>query len=84
MCNPITGMVIGWSEKRSKDDINKMSRENLGFAMSCNADVSASAFGRKTCLVISKARAQAINEKKLNKDKNLAGYQTYLFKDSRE
>ena len=79
-------MVIGWSEKRYKEDMNKIELREFGArdAVSRNADVSAAALGWKTYLVINKAKAQAINEKKLNKDKKLAGYYAYLFKDSRE
>ena len=79
-------MVIGRSEKRYKEDMNKIELREFGArdAVSRNADVSAAALGWKTYLVINKAKAQAINEKKLNKDKKLAGYYAYLFKDSRE
>ena len=78
-------MVIGWSEKRYREDMFKIEMHEQGAreAVAHHAKLPLAAFGWKKYIETGK-NAQKINEKKLAKDKKLAGYYAYLFKDSRE
>ncbi|WP_373217209.1 IS1634 family transposase [Parasutterella excrementihominis] len=79
-------MVIGWSEKRYREDMFKIEMHEQGAreAVAHHAKLPLAAFGWKKYIETGKNIAQKINEKKLAKDKKLAGYYAYLFKDSRE
>ena len=79
-------MVIGWSEKRYREDMFKIEMHERGAreAVAHHAKLPLAAFGWKKYIETGKNKAQKINEKKLAKDKKLAGYYAYLFKDSRE
>lgn len=79
-------MVIGWSEKRYREDIFKIEMHEQGAreAIAHHAKLPLATFGWKKYIETGKNKAQKINEKKLAKDKKLAGYYAYLFKDSRE
>lgn len=79
-------MVIGWSEKRYREDMFKIEMHEQGTreAVAHHAKLPLAAFGWKKYIETGKNKAQKINEKKLAKDKKLAGYYAYLFKDSRE
>lgn len=79
-------MVIGWSEKRYREDMFKieMHEQEAREAVAHHAKLPLAAFGWKKYIETGKNKAQKINEKKLAKDKKLAGYYAYLFKDSRE
>ena len=79
-------MVIGWGEKRYRDDMFKIEMHEQGAreAVAHHAKLPLAAFGWKKYIETGKNKAQKINEKKLAKDKKLAGYYAYLFKDSRE
>lgn len=79
-------MVIGWSEKRYREDMFKIEMHGQGAreAIAHHAKLPLATFGWKKYIEIGKNKAQKINEKKLAKDKKLAGYYAYLFKDSRE
>lgn len=79
-------MVIGWSEKRYREDMFKIEMHEQGAreAIAHHAKLPLATFGWKKYIEIGKNKAQKINEKKLAKDKKLAGYYAYLFKDSRE
>lgn len=75
-------MVIGWSEKRYREDMFKIEMHEQGAreAIAHHAKLPLA----KKYIETGKNKAQKINEKKLAKDKKLAGYYAYLFKDSRE
>ena len=79
-------MVIGGSEKRYREDMFKIEMHEQGAreAVAHHAKLPLAAFGWKKYIETGKNKAQKINEKKLAKDKKLAGYYAYLFKDSRE
>lgn len=79
-------MVIGWSEKRYREDMFKIEMHEQGAreAVAHHAKLPLAAFGWKKYIETGKNKAQKINEKKLAKDKKLAGYYAYLLKDSRE
>ena len=79
-------MVIGWGEKRDREDMFKIEMHEQGAreAVAHHAKLPLAAFGWKKYIETGKNKAQKINEKKLAKDKKLAGYYAYLFKDSRE
>lgn len=79
-------MVIGWSEKRYREDMFKIEMHEQGVreAIAHHAKLPLATFGWKKYIETGKNKAQKINEKKLAKDKKLAGYYAYLFKDSRE
>ena len=79
-------MVIGWSEKRYREDMFKIEMHEQGAreAIAHHAKLPLATFGLKKYIETGKNKAQKINEKKLAKDKKLAGYYAYLFKDSRE
>ena len=79
-------MVIGWSEKRYREDMFKIEMHEQGAreAVAHHAKLPLAAFGWKKYIETGKNKAQKINEQKLAKDKKLAGYYAYLFKDSRE
>lgn len=79
-------MVIGWSEKRYREDMFKIEMHEQGAreAIAHHAKLPLATFGWKKYIETRKNKAQKINEKKLAKDKKLAGYYAYLFKDSRE
>ena len=79
-------MVIGWSEKRYREDMFKIEMQGQGAreAIAHHAKLPLATFGWKKYIETGKNKAQKINEKKLAKDKKLAGYYAYLFKDSRE
>ena len=79
-------MVIGWSEKRYREDMFKIEMHGQGAreAIAHHAKLPLATFGWKKYIETEKNKAQKINEKKLAKDKKLAGYYAYLFKDSRE
>ncbi|WP_293705592.1 IS1634 family transposase [uncultured Parasutterella sp.] len=79
-------MVIGWSEKRYREDMFKIEMHEQGAreAIAHHAKLPPATFGWKKYIETGKNKAQKINEKKLAKDKKLAGYYAYLFKDSRE
>lgn len=79
-------MVIGWSEKRYREDMFKIEMHEQGAreAIAHHAKLPLATFGWKKYIEAGKNKAQKINEKKLAKDKKLAGYYAYLFKDSRE
>lgn len=79
-------MVIGWSEKRYREDMFKIEMHEQGAreAVAHHAKLPLAAFGWKKYIETGKNKAQKINEKKLAKDKKLAGYYAYFFKDSRE
>ncbi len=79
-------MVIGWSEKRYREDMFKIEMHEQGAreAVAHHAKLPLAAFGWKKYIETGKNKAQKINEKKLAKGKKLAGYYAYLFKDSRE
>ena len=79
-------MVIGWGEKRYREDMFKIEMHEQGAreAVAHHAKLPLAAFGWKKYIETGKNKAQKINEKKLAKDKKLAGYYAYLFKDSRE
>ena len=79
-------MVIGWSEKRNREDMFKIEMHEQGAreAIAHHAKLPLATFGWKKYIETEKNKAQKINEKKLAKDKKLAGYYAYLFKDSRE
>ena len=79
-------MVIGWSEKRYREDMFKIEMHEQGAreAIAHHAKLPLAAFGWKKYIETGKNKAQKLNEKKLAKDKKLAGYYAYLFKDSRE
>ena len=79
-------MVIGWSEKWYREDMFKIEMHEQGAreAVAHHAKLPLAAFGWKKYIETGKNKAQKINEKKLAKDKKLAGYYAYLFKDSRE
>lgn len=79
-------MVIGWSEKRYREDMFKIEMHEQGAreAIAHHAKLPLATFGWKRYIETGKNKAQKINEKKLAKDKKLAGYYAYLFKDSRE
>ena len=78
--------VIGWSEKRYREDVFKIEMHEQGAreAIAHHAKLPLATFGWKKYIETGKNKAQKINEKKLAKDKKLAGYYAYLFKDSRE
>lgn len=78
--------VIGWSEKRYREDMFKIEMHEQGAreAVAHHAKLPLAAFGWKKYIETGKNKTQKINEKKLAKDKKLAGYYAYLFKDSRE
>lgn len=73
-------MVIGWSEKRYREDMFKIEMHEQGAreAIAHHAKLPLATFGWKKYIETGKNKAQKINEKKL------AGYYAYLFKDSRE
>lgn len=79
-------MVIGWSEKRYREDMFKIEMHEQGAreAIAHHAKLPLATFGWKKYIETGKNKARKINEKKLAKDKKLAGYYAYLFKDSRE
>jgi hypothetical protein len=79
-------MVIGWSEKRYREDMFKIEMHEQGAreAIAHHAKLPLATFGWKKYIETGKNKAQKINEKKLAKEKKLAGYYAYLFKDSRE
>lgn len=79
-------MVIGWSEKRYREDMFKIEMHEQGAreAIAHHAKLPLATFGWKKYIETGKNKPQKINEKKLAKDKKLAGYYAYLFKDSRE
>lgn len=79
-------MVIGWSEKRYREDMLKIEMHEQGAreAIAHHAKLPLATFGWKKYIETGKNKAQKINEKKLAQDKKLAGYYAYLFKDSRE
>lgn len=79
-------MVIGWSEKRYREDMFKIEMHGQGAreAIAYHAKLPLATFGWKKYIETEKNKAQKINEKELAKDKKLAGYYAYLFKDSRE
>ena len=79
-------MVIGWSEKRYREDMFKIEMQGQGAreAIAHHAKLPLATFGWKKYIETEKNKAQKINEKELAKDKKLAGYYAYLFKDSRE
>lgn len=79
-------MVIGWSEKRYREDMFKIEMHEQGAreAIAHHAKLPLATFGWKKYIETGKNKAQKINEKKLAKDQKLAGYYAYLFKDSRE
>lgn len=79
-------MVIGWSEKRYREDMFKIEMHEQGAreAIAHHAKLPLATFGWKKYIETGKNKAQKINEKKLAKDKKLAGYYAYLFKDSQE
>lgn len=79
-------MVIGWSEKRYREDMFKIEMHEQGAreAIAHHAKLPLATFGWKKYIETEKNKAQIINEKELAKDKKLAGYYAYLFKDSRE
>lgn len=79
-------MVIGWSEKRYREDMFKIEMHEQGAreAIAHHAKLPLATFGWKKYIETGKNKVQKINEKKLAKDKKLAGYYAYLFKDSRE
>ena len=79
-------MGIGWSAKRYREDMFKIEMHEQGAreAIAHHAKLPLAAFGWKKYIETGKNKAQKINEKKLAKDKKLAGYYAYLFKDSRE
>ena len=79
-------MVIGWSEKRYREDMFKIEMHEQGAreAIAHHAKLPLATFGWKKYIETGKNKAQKINENKLAKDKKLAGYYAYLFKDSRE
>lgn len=79
-------MVIGWSEKRYREDMFKIEMHGQGAreAIAHHAKLPLATFGWKKYIETEKNKAQKIKEKELAKDKKLAGYYAYLFKDSRE
>ena len=79
-------IVIGWSEKRYREDMFKIEKHEQGAreAIAHHAKLPLATFGWKKYIETEKNKAQKINEKELAKDKKLAGYYAYLFKDSRE
>lgn len=79
-------IVIGWSEKRYREDMFKIEMHEQGAreAIAHHAKLPLATFGWKKYIETEKNKAQKINEKELAKDKKLAGYYAYLFKDSRE
>ena len=79
-------MVFGWSEKRHREDMFKIEMHEQGAreAIAHHAKLPLTTFGWKKYIETGKNKAQKINENKLAKDKKLAGYYAYLFKDSRE
>lgn len=79
-------MVIGWSEKRYREDMFKIEMHGQGAreAIAHHAKLPLATFGWKKYIETEKNKAQKINEKELAKDKKHAGYYAYLFKDSRE
>lgn len=79
-------MVIGWSEKRYREDMFKIEMHEQGAreAIAHHAKLTLATFSWKKYIETEKNKAQKINEKELAKDKKLAGYYAYLFKDSRE
>ena len=79
-------MVIGWSEKRYREAMFKIEMHEQGAreAIAHHAKLPLATFGWKKYIETEKNKAQKINEKELAKDKKLAGYYAYLFKDSRE
>lgn len=79
-------MVIGWSEKRYREDMFKIEMHEQGAreAIAHHAKLPLATFGWEKYIETEKNKAQKINEKELAKDKKLAGYYAYLFKDSRE
>lgn len=79
-------MVIGWSDKRYREDMFKIEMHGQGAreAIAHHAKLPLATFGWKKYIETEKNKAQKINEKELAKDKKLAGYYAYLFKDSRE
>lgn len=79
-------MVIGWSEKRYREDMFKIEMHEQGAreAIAHHAKLPLATFGWKKYIETEKNKAQKINEKELAKDKKLAGYYAYLFNDSRE
>ena len=79
-------MVIGWSEKRYREDMLKIEMHEQGAreAIAHHAKLPLATFGWKKYIETGKNKAQKINEKKRAQDKKLAGYYAYLFKDSRE
>lgn len=79
-------MAIGWSEKRYREDMFKIEMHGQGAreAIAHHAKLPLATFGWKKYIETEKNKAQKINEKELAKDKKLAGYYAYLFKDSRE
>lgn len=79
-------MVIGWSEKRYREDMFKIEMHGQAAreAIAHHAKLPLATFGWKKYIETEKNKAQKINEKELAKDKKLAGYYAYLFKDSRE
>ena len=79
-------MVIGWSEKRYREDMFKIEMHEQGAreAIAHHAKLPLATFGWKKYIETGKNKAQKINEKKLAKDKKLDGYYASLLKASRE
>jgi hypothetical protein len=79
-------LILGWSQKRYDEDMYRIraNEEAARLAVSGQKDMSAVKYGWRHYVKATKSKAAAIDQKKLDKDKRLAGYFGYIFKDSRE
>ncbi len=79
-------MVFAWSRKRFSEDMKRIELREFAArnAVSRQAEICPSKLGSKNYLILNGNQAQSVNEEELKRDKELAGYSAYLFKDARE
>lgn len=79
-------LIVAWSQKRCNEDNFKIQyqRESAEQAIKDKKDINAKNWGWKRYIAKTKNKASEIDEKQIEKDKRLAGYFAYLFKDARE
>lgn len=79
-------LVIGWSQKRYEEEMFRIEAKEAAAkaAVATGKDLSTVKFGWKKYVKVEKQRAKELNNKQLEKDKRIAGYFAYRFKDSRD
>lgn len=79
-------LIVGWSQKRYREDCLKIQyqREAAEQAIKNKTDMNVRAWGWRRYIAQTKNEAAKINESSIQKDKKLAGYFAYIFKDAEE